>query len=124
VTAHVPRRPYTTALPGIPTIRVFEALACGIPLVCSPWSDEERLFPVDSYLMAHDENGMTRAISAIISDHDLSSRLVESGLNAIRARHTCTHRVLALLSIVKSLKGKHQPVQAGSAESERQAVMP
>ena len=25
--------------PGIPTIRVFEALACGIPLVCAPWDD-------------------------------------------------------------------------------------
>ena len=33
VTVHIPRRPYATALPGIPTIRVFEALACGIPLV-------------------------------------------------------------------------------------------
>ena len=31
VTVHVPRRPYVDALPGIPTIRPFEALACGIP---------------------------------------------------------------------------------------------
>ena len=38
MTVHVPRRPYVEALPGIPTIRVFEALACGIPLVCAPWS--------------------------------------------------------------------------------------
>ena len=44
MTIHVPRRPYVTALPGIPTIRVFEALACGIPLVSAPWHDEERLF--------------------------------------------------------------------------------
>ena len=39
VTVHVPRRPYVQALPGIPTIRVFEALACGIPLVSAPWDD-------------------------------------------------------------------------------------
>ena len=32
-TVHVPRRFYVDALPGIPTIRVFEALACGIPLL-------------------------------------------------------------------------------------------
>jgi spore maturation protein CgeB len=44
VTVHVPRRPYVEALPGIPTIRVFEALACGIPLVSAPWSDSENLF--------------------------------------------------------------------------------
>jgi len=74
--------------------------------------------------MAHDEDGMTRAISAILSDHDLSSRLVERGLNAIRARHTCAHRVLALLSIVRSLKGQSQPALAGSVEQERQGVMP
>jgi spore maturation protein CgeB len=123
VTAHVPRCPYAAALPGIPTIRVFEALACGIPLVCSPWSDEEQLFPADCYLMANDENGMTRAISSVLSDHDLAWRLVESGLNAIRARHTCAHRVLALLSIVESLKHKHRPVQGEPAEPERQAVM-
>ena len=35
-TVHVPRRPYVKALPGIPTIRVFEALACGIPLDLFP----------------------------------------------------------------------------------------
>ena len=40
-TVHVPRRFYVTEqLPGIPTIRVFEALACGIPLVCAPWRDD------------------------------------------------------------------------------------
>lgn len=36
VTVHVPRRPYVEALPGIPTIRPFEALGCGIPLVSAP----------------------------------------------------------------------------------------
>ncbi|MFL5832873.1 MAG: glycosyltransferase, partial [Solirubrobacterales bacterium] len=44
LTVHVPRRPYVEALPGIPTIRPFEALACGIPLVSSPWDDIEGLF--------------------------------------------------------------------------------
>jgi hypothetical protein len=43
-TVHVPRRFYVTMLPGIPTIRVFEALACGIPLVSAPWQDSEGLF--------------------------------------------------------------------------------
>ena len=35
-TVHVPRRFYVNALPGIPTIRVFEALACGIPSSARP----------------------------------------------------------------------------------------
>ena len=45
VTVHVPRRPYVKNLPGIPTIRPFEALSCGIPLICSPWNDSEGLLP-------------------------------------------------------------------------------
>ena len=50
-TVHVPRRYYATILPGIPTIRVFEALACGIPLVSAPWDDAEGLFrPGQDYL--------------------------------------------------------------------------
>ncbi len=32
----------STALPGIPTIRPFEALACGIPLVAAPWRETRR----------------------------------------------------------------------------------
>lgn len=53
VTVHVPRRPYVEALPGVPTIRVFEALACGIPLLCSPWRDVEGLFRAgEDYLVA------------------------------------------------------------------------
>src|SRR5205085_3766353 len=60
-TVHVPRRPYVKALPGIPTIRVFEALACGIPLVCSPWQDVEELFTAgQDYLVARDGEQMTR----------------------------------------------------------------
>jgi spore maturation protein CgeB len=52
-TVHIPRRPYATALPGIPTIRVFEALSCGIPLVSAPWEDAEHLFtPGKDFLVA------------------------------------------------------------------------
>ena len=50
---HIPRRPYRETLVGIPTIRVFEALASGIPLVSLPWSDTAHLFSAGSdYLVA------------------------------------------------------------------------
>ncbi len=53
VTLHIPRRPYARALPGIPTIRPFEALACGIPLISAPWQDSEDLFrPGRDFLFA------------------------------------------------------------------------
>jgi spore maturation protein CgeB len=107
VTMHVPRRPYAAALPGIPTIRVFEALACGIPLVSAPWTDEEALLPAGSYLTARDGDQMRRHLAAVLADRELSDALRDNGLAAIRARHTCDHRTDELLSICASLADGH-----------------
>lgn len=71
-TVHVPRRYYTQLLPGIPTIRVFEALACGIPLVSAPWSDSESLFRVgEDFLMVKNGEEMTRALTQLKNDPEL-----------------------------------------------------
>jgi spore maturation protein CgeB len=103
-TVHVPRRFYTTLLPGIPTIRVFEALACGIPLVSAPWDDAERLFrPGADYLVASDGAAMTRHLRALRDDPGLRAALTASGLETILARHTCAHRVDELLAIAARL---------------------
>ena len=104
VTVHVPRRPYVAKLPGIPTIRPFEALACGIPLVSAPWEDAEGLFrPGRDFLVARDGTQMRQQLRAILHDRDLAASLRASGLETIRARHTCAHRVDELLAICGSL---------------------
>ncbi len=101
VTVHIPRRPYVETLPGIPTIRVFEALACGIPLISAPWDDAEDLFrPGEDYIIARDGSEMTRLLKEVLADPSLAKSLTESGLETIRARHTCRHRVDELLSIL------------------------
>jgi spore maturation protein CgeB len=100
VTVHVPRRPYVEALPGIPTIRVFEALACGIPLVSAPWDDAEGLFaPGEDFLVARDGAEMRRHLSALLADPDHAASLAERGRRTVLARHTCAHRVDELLAI-------------------------
>jgi spore maturation protein CgeB len=103
-TVHVPRRFYVEKLPGIPTIRVFEALACGIPLVSAPWRDTEELFrPGQDYLLAGDEAEMNRHLAALRDDPALRLALVASGLETIRTRHSCTHRVDELLGVLATL---------------------
>jgi spore maturation protein CgeB len=103
-TVHVPRRFYVEVLPGIPTIRVFEALACGIPLVSAPWSDAENLFrPGEDYLVARDGAEMTARLLTLKRDPVLRGELVRSGLETIRARHTCAHRAEELLAIAARL---------------------
>ena len=103
-TVHVPRRFYVDSLPGIPTIRVFEALACGIPLVSAPWRDSEHLFRERrDFLFAADEEAMGKALGAIRDDADLRAALVAHGLETIRARHTCAHRVDELMGVLAAL---------------------
>ena len=103
-TVHVPRRFYATVLPGVPTIRVFEALACGVPLLSAPWEDTEGLFRAGrDFLIARSEHEMAAAMKAIAHDADLRAYLAASGLETIRARHTCAHRARQLLTIAEEI---------------------
>lgn len=106
MTVHIPRRPYVECLPGIPTIRVFEALACGIPLVSTEWHDIEGLFtPGEDFLVANTPARMRAHLAALREDAGLRAHLRAHGLETIRARHTCTHRVDQLLEIVEQELG-------------------
>ena len=107
MTVHVPRRPYVEALPGIPTIRMFEALACGIPLVSAPWSDSEHLFrPNEDYLTVRNGREMTEALAKLRNDPDHAAAIAANGLETIRARHTCAHRVDELLSVLAQIRNQ------------------
>jgi spore maturation protein CgeB len=104
VTIHVPRRPYARALPGIPTIRPFEALACGIPLVSAPWEDSELLFRAGiDYLVASSGEEMRRHLRDVLNDPSLSASLADSGRRTVLERHTCGHRAVQLLEIARDL---------------------
>jgi spore maturation protein CgeB len=103
-TAHVPRRFYADRLPGIPTIRVFEALACGIPLVSTWAADTEHLFqPGEDFLVARNPIEMREHLRALKHDPALRTALAASGLRRIDSRHTCAHRADELLAIAARL---------------------
>jgi spore maturation protein CgeB len=104
-TVHVPRRPYAAVLHGIPTIRPFEALACGIPMVSAPWSDTEGLFSAgDDYLVARDGDEMAGCLRSLRNDAALRAELASHGLATIQRRHTCAHRVNELEGILRHLE--------------------
>ena len=119
VTVHVPRRPYTQKLVGIPTIRPFEALSCGIPLVSSPWLDTEDLFRAGTdYLIARNGEEMTSHLRNIVNDDSLAASLAGNGLKTILSRHTCGHRVDELLHHYRSLA----PQTGNPAEMEDRVI--
>ncbi|RDC63687.1 CgeB family protein [Adhaeribacter pallidiroseus] len=104
VTVHVPRRPYVVALPGIPTIRPFEALSCGIPLITAPWEDAENLFtPGQDFLVAKNGAEMKMHLQTVLSNQSKVDELAAHGLKTINQRHTCAHRVTELENICGEL---------------------
>ena len=115
-TVHVPRGPYARSLPGIPTIRMFEAMACGIPVASAPWNDVENLFPPDSYLRAANGAQMKDALQALLHDPELAAAVITAGLQTIAERHTCRHRALELLGVVDSIRGSRQRHPASRLE--------
>lgn len=104
VTVHVPRRYYAETLPGIPTIRPFEAMACGIPLISAPWQDSEHLFtPGEDFLVAGNTAEMQQHLRTVLNDQAFARQLADRALDTILDRHTCAHRVDQLLHITEAL---------------------
>jgi spore maturation protein CgeB len=105
ISLHIPRRFYANGLSGVPTIRVFEALAAGSPLVCAPWSDSEGLFrPGQDYICVPDESAMISELKRLLRDDTARQQLAANGLQTIRARHTCAHRAEQLQEVCHELE--------------------
>jgi len=101
---HVPRRQYANGLSGIPTIRVFEVLACGIPLVCAPWADTEGLFRCGKdYAVARDGAEMSTLLAELLACETTRQQIASSGLETIRQHHTCRHRAEQLMEIWREI---------------------
>ncbi|HEV7784647.1 MAG TPA: glycosyltransferase [Thermoanaerobaculia bacterium] len=101
VTVSVPRRPQSQA----PPTQLFEALACGIPLVSAPWDDAEGLFrPGQDFLLAHNGEEMKLLLRELLDDPALGVELARSGRETLLSRHTCAHRVNELLEVYRQVQ--------------------
>ncbi|HVW27138.1 MAG TPA: glycosyltransferase [Polyangiaceae bacterium] len=103
LTLHVPRGPYARSLPGVPTIRMFEALSCGMPLISAPWSDSEGLFRAGDYVSVKNGVEARTALRALLSDEAARTELGKRGRETVLSRHTCAHRVDELFEICRTL---------------------
>jgi spore maturation protein CgeB len=124
LTVHIPRQPYVKALPGIPTIRIFEALACGIPLICSPWHDVEGLFnPGKDYLVVHNGEEMAAQMRFLLNEPQAAQELAGRGLRTLLAGHTCAHRAEELLQICDELAIDTKPDKRFAARLRRKSIL-
>ena len=104
IALHIPRRQYANGLGGIPTIRMFEAMACRAFLLCSPWQDEEGLFRREQdYVCVTSGTTMRESLREMARDETARSQIAENGFNTILNRHTCAHRAAELIDIFQEL---------------------
>ena len=103
LTVHIPRQQYASAMTGIPTIRVFEALASGIPLISAPWEDTECLFRPGDFAFARSEEEMTTLMEQLLGDPALAEDQATRGLETILAHHTCDHRAQQLAGLLEEV---------------------
>ncbi len=103
LTVHVPRQQYSGAMAGIPTIRVFEALASGIPLISAPWQDTEALFREGDFLFVRKGEEMRTAMADLLANPVRAAAQAARGLETVLARHTCRHRAEQVISILDEL---------------------
>jgi spore maturation protein CgeB len=99
LTVHIPRQQYATVMKGIPTIRVFEALACGVPLISAPWTDSEALFRKGDFIHVRNSDEARRAIQFLLSEPEAAAAQAMQGLETILAHHTCRHRAEQLSTL-------------------------
>jgi spore maturation protein CgeB len=87
-----------------PPSRPFAALACGVPVVSAAPEDPDALFePGRDILPARSGREMAAQIAALLSDPAKARALAVQGRAAVLARHTCAHRVAALIEILRAL---------------------
>ncbi|UWZ86947.1 CgeB family protein [Occallatibacter riparius] len=103
MTVHVPRQEYARVMTGIPTIRVFEALACGIPLISAPWNDAEGLFRSGDFAVVRNGAEMADAMRRFLEYPDEAAAQAERGLETVLDRHTCAHRAAELDGICEEV---------------------
>jgi spore maturation protein CgeB len=108
VALHVPSL-RTRDLPGMPSLRFFEALAVGVPLVSAPFRDAEELFRRGDYVSVANTEQMKRALRDLICNPALRDAIATRGRETILARHTCAHRADELLSILGRFQGVRTP---------------
>ncbi|HEY1578227.1 MAG TPA: glycosyltransferase [Terracidiphilus sp.] len=102
ITMHIPRQQYAGAMAGIPTIRVFEALACGIPLISAPWPDTEKLFREGDFCFVRNTKESVAAMEHMLGDKQAAEQAAR-GLETVLAKHTCMHRAEELTAVCEEL---------------------
>ena len=85
-----------------PSVRLFEAAACGVPVITDRWPGIERFFePGREIVVADGPQDIVRALTLV--DEDERRAIGEAARRRVLAEHTAAHRAEELEQIVDEL---------------------
>lgn len=91
-----------------PSIRLFEAAACGVPIISDRWDGIECLFTPDvEIIIADDTDTVVAALTEMGPDE--RARMGEAARERVMARHTATHRARQLVDWLDEAAAPPQP---------------
>jgi spore maturation protein CgeB len=83
-----------------PSVRLFEAAACGVPIISDRWEGLESFFHIGSEILVADTTDEALAILAETSDSE--RRAIGAAARArLLARHTADHRAAELEALLR-----------------------
>ncbi|HZZ88343.1 MAG TPA: glycosyltransferase, partial [Caulobacteraceae bacterium] len=91
-----------------PSVRLFEAAACGVPIISDAWEGLDTLFrPGREIILAEDADTVLRALSDMPDGE--RKRIGSGARERVLAAHTAQHRA-AELEAMLAAAGHHQPI--------------
>lgn len=86
-----------------PSVRLFEAAACGVPIISDPWDGLDTIFRPDAEILVSRGPEDTTAYVREM-DEARRRRIGEAARRRVLASHTAGHRALELETIVHTLQ--------------------
>jgi spore maturation protein CgeB len=91
-----------------PSVRLFEATACGVPVISDVWPGLGTIFSVDTEIVvAHDADDVLAALA--LPDAERNA-LAQAGRARCLALHTAAHRAVEVEHAIASLSGNLRPI--------------
>jgi spore maturation protein CgeB len=90
-----------------PSVRLFEAAACGVPTISDAWPGLETVFvPGEELLVANDSTDVIRHLTTLTAErrHQLGSR----ARARVLGEHTASHRAASLERLILQLRAQSQ----------------
>ena len=85
-----------------PSVRLFEAAACGTPIISDPWPGLDTFFPIDEAILIARTPGDTLRYLREVAEPD-RLRLAASAREIVLNHHTADHRAAEIENYVQTL---------------------